>query len=67
LGIAALRWWGGWGNAAAILLFLGLTLFSALVGAADEAPPPERTRPDGGEHPQPDRPDAEEIPDLRLD
>ena len=63
-GVAALRWWGGWGNAAAILLFLGLTLFSALVG---EAPPPERTRPDGDEHPQPDRPDAEEIPDLRLD
>ena len=36
--VASLRWWGGWGNAAAILLFLLVTAYSVLVGADEETP-----------------------------
>ena len=31
----SLRWWGSWGNVAAILLFLGGTAFSAITGDTD--------------------------------
>ena len=55
--VEPLRWWGGWGNAAAILLFLGMAAQGALTGgrgAEEESSTDRAARP-------------EEIPDLQLD
>jgi hypothetical protein len=64
------RAWGGWGNAGAILLFLALTLYSALIG--DEGDGRQQGHPEHGTHgqPLPDEPAApagDEPPDLQLD
>jgi hypothetical protein len=55
--VEPLRWWGGWGTAAAILLFLGMAAQGALTGgrgAEEESSTDRAARP-------------EEIPDLQLD
>lgn len=64
-GPVAWRMWGGWGNAAAILLFLGATVSSAASGEKEEgAPSPDAAQ---NEPTHSDRPDASDIPDLELD
>lgn len=55
-GPGAWRTWGGWGNAAAILLFLGATVSSAALGKREEDTP-TRSR----------MPNTDDIPDLELD
>ncbi len=69
--VEVLRTWGGWGNAIAVLLFLGTTVFSVLRSDADgsenqsaHAPAPGL---DGRAATQPE-PDvsAEDVPDLEF-
>lgn len=55
--VEPLRWWGGWGNAAAILLFLGMAAQGALTGGRGAEGASSTARP----------PEAKEIPDLQLD
>jgi hypothetical protein len=70
--IEPLRWAGGWGNAAAILLFLGMVGQGALTGGPESAETtgqgPGVPGPGAEGVPSTDRPpEAEEIPDLQLD
>lgn len=62
-GPVAWRTWGGWGNAAAILLFLGATLSSVAIGEndarSDEEVAEELSHSGGGE--------PGDIPDLQLE
>jgi len=66
--VAPLRRWGGWGNAAAILLFLGATAYSARTGT-EEDPSGLGLRHDGTASgaEEPASVEAEEIPDLEVD
>ena len=69
--VESLRAWGGWGNAGAILLFLGATAASVLLGGdaqTDEASAGSRQRDFGGPAESQSELDGppEEVPDLEL-
>lgn len=67
--VESLRTWGAWGNALAILLFLGATVSSVLRAGpdADEGKPAQAPAPGLGSTAQPE-PDVstEDVPDLDL-
>lgn len=69
--VESLRAWGGWGNAGAVLLFLGATIASVLLGGdaqTDEASAGSRQLDFGAPAERQSEPDLspEDVPDLEL-
>lgn len=63
----SLRRVGGWGNAVAVLLFLGATAYSAVTGSQDDAPHTDLHPGTPAAAAESTSTEGDEIPDLQLD